>query len=107
MGASNYTYDEACEGLDMISWLNANSRCLTFLGRVPKLLIPDNLKIAVIKTTRYEPVINDSYQAQAEHYGTVILLARPYNQKRRMAASSWRDGCLHASVMKPSTHSGR
>ncbi|MDN5158211.1 IS21 family transposase, partial [Escherichia coli] len=43
MGASNYTYVEACEGQDMMSWLNAHSRCLTFLGGVPKLLIPDNL----------------------------------------------------------------
>jgi transposase len=65
MGASNYTYVEACEGQDMMSWLNANSRCLTFLGGVPKLLIPDNLKSAVKKADRYEPVINDSYQALA------------------------------------------
>jgi len=28
----------------MMSWLNANSRYLTFLDGVPKLLIPDNLK---------------------------------------------------------------
>jgi transposase len=73
MGASNYTYVEACEGQDMMSWLNANSRCLTFLGGVPKLLIPDNLKSAVKKADRYEPFINDSYQALVEHYGTVII----------------------------------
>ncbi|EFX4896725.1 TPA: IS21-like element ISSso4 family transposase, partial [Shigella sonnei] len=57
MGASNYTYVEACEGQDMMSWLNAHSRCLTFLGGVPKLLIPDNLRSAVKKADRYEPVI--------------------------------------------------
>lgn len=45
MGASDCTYVEACEDQDMMSWLNANSRCLTFLGGVPKLLIPDNLKV--------------------------------------------------------------
>ena len=54
----------------MMSWLNAHSRCLTFLGGVPKLLVPDNLKSAVKKADRYEPVINDSYQALAEHYRT-------------------------------------
>ena len=58
MGASSYTYFEACEGLDTMSWLNANSRCLTFPGGVPKLLIPDNLKSAVKKAARYEAVIN-------------------------------------------------
>lgn len=88
MGASNYTYVEACEGQDMMSWLNANSRCLSFLGGVPKLLIPDNLKSAVKKADRYEPVINDSYQALAEHYGTVIIPARPYKPKDKPKAEN-------------------
>lgn len=30
LGASNYTYIEACKGQDRESWLMANSRCLTF-----------------------------------------------------------------------------
>lgn len=88
MGASNYTYVEACEGQDMMSWLNANSRCLTFLGGVPKLLIPDNLKSAVKKADRYEPVINDSYQALAEHYSTIIIPARPYKPKDKPKAEN-------------------
>ncbi len=88
MGASSYTYVEACEGQDMMSWLNANSRCLTFLGGVPKLLIPDNLKSAVKKADRYEPVINERYQALAEHYGTVIIPARPYKPKDKPKAEN-------------------
>ncbi|WP_439412731.1 IS21 family transposase [Enterobacter ludwigii] len=88
MGASNYTYVEACEGQDMMSWLNANSRCLTFLGGVPKLLIPDNLKSAVKKADRYEPVINESYLAMAEHYCTVIIPARPYKPKDKAKAEN-------------------
>ena len=87
-GASNYTYVEACEGQDMMSWLNAHSRCLTFLGGVPKLLIPDNLRSAVKKTDRYEPVINDSYLALAEHYGTVIIPARPRKPKDKPKAEN-------------------
>lgn len=81
MGASGYAFVEACEGQDMMSWLNANSRCLTFLGGVPQLLIPDNLRSAVKKPDRYEPVINDSYQALAAHYGTAVLPARPRKPK--------------------------
>lgn len=86
MGASNYTYVEACEGQDMASWLNANSRCLSFLGGVPELLIPDNLKSGVNKADRYEPEINASYQALAEHFKTVILPARPYKPKDKAKA---------------------
>lgn len=77
MGASSYTYIEACAGQDLESWLNANSRCLHFLGGVPELLIPDNLKSGVNKADRYEPELNASYQQLAEHYKTVILPARP------------------------------
>jgi transposase len=81
MGASNYTYIEACEGQDMASWLTANSRCLEFLGGVPSLLIPDNLKSAVNKADIFEPELNDSYQALGRHYGCPILPARPYKPK--------------------------
>ncbi len=44
-----------------MSWLNANSRCPTFLGGVLKLLIPNNLRSAVKKADRHESVINESY----------------------------------------------
>ena len=78
MGATNYTYIEACEGQDLESWLLANRRCLEFLGGVPALMIPDNLKSAVNKADRYEPLVNDSYQAFGQHYGCPIMPARPY-----------------------------
>ncbi len=72
----------------MMSWLNAPSRCLTFQGGVPKQFIPDNLRSAVKKADRYEPVINDSYQALAEHYSTVIIPARPRKPKDKPKAEN-------------------
>ncbi len=77
MGASNYTYIEACEGQDLESWLLANRRCLEFLGGVPQLLIPDNLKSGVNQADRYEPQLNDSYRAFSQHYGCPVIPARP------------------------------
>lgn len=77
LGASNYTYIEACEGQDMASWLMANSRCLSFLGGIPALLIPDNLKAAVDKADTFEPVVNDNYKALARHYGCALMPTRP------------------------------
>ena len=56
----------------------ANRRCLEFLGGVPSLMIPDNLKSAVNKADRYEPQINPSYQAFAQHYGCPVMPTRPY-----------------------------
>ncbi|MCB8775776.1 IS21 family transposase, partial [Escherichia coli] len=46
------------------------------------------LKSAVKKADRYEPVINDSYQALAEHYGTVIIPARPRKPKDKPKAEN-------------------
>lgn len=54
---------------------------LGFLGGVPALLVPDNLKSAVTKASRYEPTINQTYADLAIHYNTAILPARPYKPK--------------------------
>ena len=47
------------------------------LGRVPKLLVPDNTKVVVIKACLYEPQVNRTYAEMAAHYETAILPARP------------------------------
>jgi len=39
-------------------------------------LIPDNLKSAVIKHHRYEPVLNERYHQMARHFDTSIMPAR-------------------------------
>jgi transposase len=44
---------------------------------VPRLLVPDNTKVAVIKACLYEPQVNRSYAEMAAHYDTAILPARP------------------------------
>ena len=42
-------------------------------GGVPKLLVPDNAKVAVIKACLYEPQVNRTYAEMAAHYDTAIL----------------------------------
>lgn len=49
----------------------------TFLGGVLLVVVPDNLKSAVIKADRFDPGLNRSYAEMAAHYGTPILPARP------------------------------
>lgn len=39
-------------------------------------MIPDNCKTAATSNTRYETVLNRSYQELAEYYGTAIVPAR-------------------------------
>lgn len=54
-------------------------KCLTFLGGVPRTIVTDNLKSAVVKTDRYEPDINRVLADFANHYGTTICPARAYH----------------------------
>jgi transposase len=77
MGASNYTYAEAVASEGLEDWILAHIRMLAFLGGVPKAVVPDNLKSAVIKADRFDPGLNRTYAEMAAHYGTAILPARP------------------------------
>lgn len=50
-------------------------------GGSTRVLIPDNLKTGVDKTTGHEPVINKVYHEMAEHYGTAVIPARVHKPK--------------------------
>lgn len=86
LGASNYTFACASWSQQQADWLNAHVQAFEFLGGVPELVVPDNLKSAVRKTHRYEPDINPSYQQLAAHYQCVIVPARPYKPKDKAKA---------------------
>lgn len=76
MGASSYTYAELTRGEDQRSFLMAQVRMLEYLGGVPLVWVPDNLKAGVTQSSRYEPELNRMYEELAAHYGAVVLPAR-------------------------------
>jgi transposase len=77
LGASNFTYAEASWTQGLADWIGAHTRAFAAIGGVPKLLVPDNTKVAVIKACLYEPRVNRTYAEMAAHYDTAILPARP------------------------------
>ena len=77
LGASNYTYAEARFSEALPEWICAHVNTFAFLGGVPKAIVCDNLKAGVTTPSRYEPVINRTYQDLAAHYGTTIMPTRP------------------------------
>jgi transposase len=81
MGASNFTYAEASWTQALGDWIGAHTRALAAIGGVPRLLVPDNAKVAVIKACLYEPQVNRTYADMAAHYGTAVLPARPYKPR--------------------------
>ncbi len=51
------------------------------MGGVPKVLVPDNLKSAVIKASKYEPTINRALEDFANHYHMAVVPARARKPK--------------------------
>jgi len=76
LGASNYTYAEAHWSQSLPNWIAAHVRALEFMGGVPKLLVPDNLKAGVTSPNLYEPDLNPTYQDFARHYGVAVIPTR-------------------------------
>lgn len=76
LGASSFTYAEALVSQELRHWLDAHVHTFEFLGGVPQVLVPDNLKAAVTKPSFYDPDINPSYQDLADYYGAVVIPAR-------------------------------
>ena len=81
LGCSQLTYVEAVASQKKEDLVLACENALHYFGGVPAAIVPDNLKSAVIKSNKYEPVINETFADFAEHYSTVVLPARAYRPK--------------------------
>jgi len=88
LGASSYTYADATWSQSLPDWIASHQRALRFIGGVPELLVPDNLRAAVTKADRYAPQINTTYAELAAHYQTAVLPARPYKPKDKAKAEA-------------------
>jgi transposase len=81
LGASNYTYAEATWTQQLPDWIGSHVRVFEFLGGVPAILVPDNLKSGVKRASFYDPDLNPTYRDLAAHYGVAVLPARPRKPK--------------------------
>ena len=81
-----YTYAEPCVDMKSENWLLCHAHAYNYFGGVTRLLIPDNAKTATTKNTRYETIVNRSYQDMANHFGTAIVPARVRRPQDKAAA---------------------
>ena len=77
LGASSFSYAQATWTQGLADWIAAHVGALEAIGGAPKLVVPDNAKVAVIKACLYDPEVNRSYAEMAAHYGMAVLPARP------------------------------
>lgn len=79
--ASNYGYILFVPSQRTEDFVYAISQYFKHIGGVPKILVPDNLKAAIVKSDRYEPSVNRILEDMANHYGCFILPTRPVHPK--------------------------
>ena len=81
LGASQLTYVEAVMSQQKEDFITACENALHYYGGVPAAIVPDNLKSAVTKSSKYEPIINELFADFAQHYNTAVLPARAYRPR--------------------------
>lgn len=78
LGYSGLTYIEFCLSQKQEDFLYAFENALIYFGGITRAVVPDNMKSAVTKACRYEPVIARDLEDLANHYGIAIVPARRY-----------------------------
>ena len=78
---SHYTYCEAVWSQKKEDLISACENALHFFGGAPMAIVPDNLKAAVTRSDRNEPIINEDFAGMAEFYGMAVFPARARHPK--------------------------
>lgn len=73
---SFYVFADLCENMQQENWQYCHINMYNYFGGVTRLLIPDNLKTGVVTNSRYDLIMNRSYQELAEYYDTAIVPCR-------------------------------
>ncbi len=80
---SRKAYSEVVWRQDTESFLRCIENAFIYFGGVPKTVVTDNLKAAVIKADWYDPEINPKLRSFAEDYGCVIMPTKPYTPEHK------------------------
>ncbi len=74
---SDYAYAICVPSQKLEDFLHALRMCLEYIGGVPLIIIPDNLKSAVIKADRYEPTVSKGMEDMGNFYHFAIIPCQP------------------------------
>jgi transposase len=82
---SRMLYVEFFMGEKTEHWLQAHRNALEFFQGIPRTIMVDNCKTAVLKarTATTNPVINPTYQEFADHYGFKVIACDPYQPQQK------------------------
>jgi len=80
---SRKAYSEVVWRQDTETFLRCLENAFHAFGGVPRTVVVDNLKAAVIHPDWYDPELNPKLASFGEHYGTVILPTRSYMPRHK------------------------
>ena len=89
---SHYTYCEAVWSQRKEDLIKACENAIQYFEGVPAAIVPDNLKAAVTRSDRNEPVINDDFAAFAEYYTVLPQYREVFDLCADRAAVRFEDG---------------
>jgi transposase len=75
-----FVYDQRVD-----TWLELHRHAFEFFGGVPKKIVPDNLKAAIVRASwdGTDPQVQWAYRECAEHYGFLIAPCRPFTPQHK------------------------
>jgi transposase len=74
---SRHQYVEIVFDQKMETWISCHRKAFQSFAGVPKEIVVDNLKAAVIKTGLDDTILSEPYRQMARHYGFLIHPCRP------------------------------
>jgi transposase len=83
LSCSRKAYSEVVARQTTAAFLNCLENAFWYFGGVPKLLVTDNLKAAVIHADWYDPELNPKIEAFCQHYGTTLVPTRPRTPRHK------------------------
>jgi hypothetical protein len=74
---SRHQYAELVFDQKIPTWIALHRRAFESWGGIPRRIVVDNLKAAVVRALVHDPVLGEAYRRMAQHYGFVISPTRP------------------------------
>jgi len=77
LGASELIYVEPFDNMGEVNFIQGHINALKYYGGIPRIVVPDNCKTAVIKNKDKEFILQRMYEDMEKYYGYTVIPARP------------------------------
>jgi transposase len=80
---SRHQYAELVFDQKVATWIGLHKRAFEYINGVPRRVIPDNLKAAVLQALVHDAILGDAYRRMALYYGFLISPTIPHTPRHK------------------------